>query len=212
LKKENGNPGCLENIMSNTQETRSKLTEKLVAKTRLICDSGEIDRERLDEIRERLLALAARPELWSEEDYPSPPPEELQNRYFIAGEPDGGITLYLNVVRSGKKVPPHDHTTWACIAGVVGVEHNMFYSRTDDASVDGEATLEMDKLIALGPGDAIAMLSDDIHNFEVRGDQIIRHLHFYGRPLESLSERKAYDMEKGTYRIMDVGVKTKTIA
>ncbi len=54
------------------------------------------------------------------------------------------------------------------------------------------------------------MMPDDIHNFEVRGDQVIRHLHFYGRPLEKLSERKAFDMEKGTYKIMDVGVKTIT--
>ena len=52
------------------------------------------------------------------------------------------------------------------------------------------------------------MMPDDIHNFEVRGEQIIRHLHFYGRPLESLSERKAFDMENGTYDIMPVGVNT----
>ena len=107
-------------------------------------------------------------------------------------------------------MPPHDHTTWACIAAVEGVEHNMFYTRTDDGAIEGKATLKMDRVVAVGPGDAIAMMPDDIHNFEVRGDQTIRHLHFYGRPLESLSERKAFDMGKGTYRIMDVGVKTIT--
>lgn len=194
--------------MSDIQEVRTDLAEKIIADTRSLSDANEIDRECLDKIRRQLLTLAAKPELWSEEDFPTPPADELQNRYFIAGEPDGGITLYLNVVRSGKKVPPHDHTTWACIAAVEGVEHNMFYSRTDDGSVDGKATLEMDKVVAVGPGDAIAMLPDDIHNFEVRGNQVVRHLHFYGRPLESLSERKAFDMEKGTYRIMDIGVKT----
>lgn len=194
--------------MSEIQEDRTKLAEKIVADTRALSDAGEIDRDSLEILRRQLLGLAARRELWSEDDYPPPSDDELQNRYFIAGEPDGGITLYLNVVRSGKKVPPHDHTTWACIAAVEGVEHNMFYSRTDDGAVDGKATLVMDNVIAVGPGDAIAMLPDDIHNFEVRGDQIIRHLHFYGRPLESLSERKAFDTEKGTYKIMDVGVKT----
>ncbi len=190
------------------QEERATLAKALVEETRSLSESTEIDRSRLEDIRGRLLKLAARSEFWSENDYPSPPEGELQNRFLIASESAGGISLYLNVVRSGKKVPPHDHTTWACIAAVEGVEHNMFYSRTDDGSVEGKATLTMDKVVAVGPGDSIAMMPDDIHNFEVRGDQIIRHLHFYGRPLETLSERKAFDLEKGTYKIMDVGVKT----
>lgn len=194
--------------MSDIQETRSALAAALVADTRAVCDAGEMNRERLDEIRRGLMTLAARSELWSEDYYPSPPENELQARYFIAGEPDDGITLYLNIVRSGKKVPPHNHTTWACIAAVEGVEHNMFYSRTDDGSFEGRATLAMDKDVAVEPGTAIAMLADDIHSFEVRGDQIIRHLHFYGRPLESLSERKAFDLQNGTYKTMDLGVQT----
>lgn len=194
--------------MSDNRETRSRLANTLVRDTREICDSGAIDRNSLEDIRTKLRVLATQRELWSEQDYPSPKEGELQSRYQIATEGSGGITLYLNVVRSGKTVPPHNHTTWACIAAVEGIEHNMFYTRTDDCSVDGKATLELDRHVDVGPGDAIAMLPDDIHNFEVHGDQIIRHLHFYGRPLDTLSERKAFDLENGTYKIMDVGVKT----
>lgn len=194
--------------MPDIAETRTALAEELVATTRSLSNEKEIDRETLDDIRRRLLALAARRELWSKEDYPAPSAGELQSRYFVAGEAEGGISLYMNVLRSGKTVPPHDHTTWACIAAVEGVEHNMFYTRTDDGSVDGKATLKMDRTIEVGPGTAIAMLPDDIHNFEVRGNQVTRHLHFYGRPLETLSERKAFNLENGTYKIMDVGVKT----
>jgi len=196
--------------MSDIQELRTRLVEKLVTETRALSDAQELSRDSLDNIRSQLQALAAKRELWSEADFPPPAEGELQNRYLIADEPGGGISLYLNVVRSGKRVPPHDHTTWACIAAVEGVEHNLFYTRTDDGAIEGKATLKMDRVVAVGPGDAIAMMPDDIHNFEVRGDQTIRHLHFYGRPLESLSERKAFDMEKGTYKIMDVGVKTIT--
>lgn len=194
--------------MSDVKKLRSDLAEKLVADTRALSDAQEIDRDSLDDIRSQLQALAAKRELWSEADYPPPAEGELHNRYLIADEPGGGISLYLNVVRSGKDVPPHDHTTWACIAAVEGVEHNLFFNRTDDQATEGKATLELDNVIAVGPGDAIAMMPDDIHTFEVRDDQTIRHLHFYGRPLESLSERKAFDLEKGTYKIMDVGVKT----
>lgn len=194
--------------MSDVKQIREKLAGELLAETRRLADAGAIDRDRLDEIRLKLSELASRRELWSENEYPPPAEGELQNRYRIAGEDGSGITLYLNVVRSGKRVPPHNHTTWACIAAVEGVEHNMFYTRTDDGSADGKATLDLRETVAIGPGDSVAMMPDDIHNFEVRGEQIIRHLHFYGRPLETLSERISFDLENGTYEIMDIGVKT----
>lgn len=196
--------------MSDPNEARRRLAGELIAEAGRIADTRGIDRDSLEEIRARLRDLAARRELWSVDDFPPPTEDEMQRRYLIAGDEGSGITLYLNVVRSGKRVPPHDHTTWACIAAVEGIEHNMFYTRTDDGAVDGRATLRLDETIAVGPGDAIAMMPDDIHNFEVRGEQIIRHLHFYGRPLETLSERKSFDLEKGTWQIMDIGVKTST--
>jgi len=194
--------------MSELKKTREKLANALVAETRSICDDGAIDRARLDGIREKLAGLAAQRELWSAEDFPDPPDGELQHRYRVACEDDNGITLYMNVLRPGKKSPPHNHTTWACVAAVEGVEHNILYKRTDDESVDGRATLQEDRTIALGPGESIALMPEDIHHIEVRGDEVIRHLHFYGRPLETLSERKAFDTGKGTYSIMDIGVKT----
>ena len=194
--------------MSDIEEQRVELANALVAEARSIQGGGSIDRERLDAIRERLAALAARRELWSAADFPDPPDGDLQHRYRVACEGDEGITLYMNVLRPGKKSPPHNHTTWACVAAVEGVEHNILYERTDDASVDGKATLSETKTIALGPGDSIALMPEDIHHIEVRGEDVIRHLHFYGQPLETLSKRKAFDTDNETYEIMDIGVKT----
>ena len=194
--------------MSEVNEKRLELANALVAEARSIWGEGEIDRSKLEAIRERLAALAAQNELWSAADFPDPPDGELQHRYRVACEDDDGITLYMNVLRPGKKSPPHNHTTWACVAAVEGVEHNILYQRTDDESVDGKATVAEAKTVALGPGDSIALMPEDIHHIEVRGEDVIRHLHFYGQPLETLSERKAFDMEKDTYSIMDIGVKT----
>ena len=53
------------------------------------------------------------------------------------------------------------------------------------------------------------MLADDVHSVEIRGDQIIRHLHFYGRPLETLDQRLTFDIENGTCKIMQMAVKTR---
>ncbi|MGD1877074.1 MAG: cysteine dioxygenase [Kiloniellaceae bacterium] len=189
---------------------RSEAVEATLTKVRAVL-TGEPNREKLDVARAALAELAGQAALWSEADFPPPDEEERQTRYLIAQDSPEGLTLYLNVMRPGKKIPPHDHTTWACVAAVDGVEHNTLWTRLDDGSQPGKAAVEAQKVVELG-ADAtrsIALMPDDIHSVEIKGDRIIRHLHMYGRPLESLSERTAYDPEAGTCWIMPVGVKTR---
>lgn len=195
--------------MTDLAADRDHLVQALIRDTREILDASALDRTVLDGIRARILEIAARKELWSEADYPSPEPGEQQNRYLIGQEGPDGISLYLNVLRAGKKIPPHNHTTWACIAAVDGIEHNTLYDRLDDGSAPGKAEIRAREVVAVTPGGAIAMLPDDVHSVEIRGDQIIRHLHFYGRPLEMLDQRLTFDMENGTCKIMQMAVKTK---
>ena len=195
--------------MTGLAADRDHLVQALIRDTREILDASALDRTVLDGIRGRILEIAARKELWSEADYSSPEPGEQQNRYLIGQEGPDGISLYLNVLRAGKKIPPHNHTTWACIAAVDGVEHNTLYDRLDDGSAPGKAEIRAREVVAVEPGAAIAMLPDDVHSVEIRGDQIIRHLHFYGRPLEMLDKRLTFDMENGTCKIMQMAVKTK---
>ena len=196
--------------MTTETDVRKSLTDDLIVKTRAALDQGELTRETLSTIKDSLHALSQRRELWHEADYPAPAEGEQQNRYLIAQESDRGLSLYLNVMRPGKKIPPHNHTTWACIAAVEGAEHNTLYERLDDGSVPGAAQLRESDVVELKPGNAIALMPDDIHSVEIKGDEVIRHLHFYGRPLETLTERITFDVEKGTCKIMDIGVKTKS--
>jgi predicted metal-dependent enzyme (double-stranded beta helix superfamily) len=195
--------------MTDLAADRDHLVQALIRDTREILDASALDRTVLDGIRARILEIAARKELWSEADYPSPEPGEQQNRYLIGKEGPDGISLYLNVLRAGKKIPPHNHTTWAYIAAVDGVEHNTLYDRLDDGSTPGKAEIRAREVVAVTPGGAIAMLPDDVHSVEIRGARIIRHLHFYGRPLEMLDKRLTFDMENGTCKIMQMAVKTK---
>jgi predicted metal-dependent enzyme (double-stranded beta helix superfamily) len=195
--------------MTDLAADRSRLVQALIRGTRAILDAAPLDRTALDRIRANILAIAARRELWREADYPSPEPGEQQNRFLIGQEDADGISLYLNVLRAGKKIPPHNHTTWACVAAVDGIEHNTLYDRLDDGSVPGKAEIRAREVVAIAPGTALAMLPDDVHSVEIKGDQVIRHLHFYGRPLETLDQRLTFDMENGTCKIMRMAVKTR---
>jgi predicted metal-dependent enzyme (double-stranded beta helix superfamily) len=196
--------------MTDLAAERSQSVDSLIRDVRAMIDSAPLDRSLLARIRACILDLAARRELWGEDHYPAPPEGERQNRYLIGQEGRQGISLYLNVLRRGKMIPPHNHTTWACVAAVEGTEHNILYDRLDDGATPGKAQIRERETHAVTPGDAIAMLPDDIHSVEIRDDEIIRHLHFYGRPLETLDSRVTFDMENGTCKIMEMPVKTKT--
>lgn len=191
-------------------DDRAAATEAMLARTRAAV-TGEPDRAKLDTARQALAELAERAELWGDEDFAAPEDGEQQARYLIAQDDPAGLSLYLNVMRPGKKIPPHDHTVWACVAAVEGIEHNALWDRLDDGSVPGKADVRQREVVALGAPESrsIALMPNDIHSVEIRGDSIIRHLHMYGRPLETLSERTAYDPEAGTCKIMSVGVQTR---
>jgi len=199
----------LEVQVSETVLVRNERVEELIGQTRRILDQGALSRDQLDAIRAMVEKLAAQAQLWTADRYPNPAEDEYQSRYRIGAESDDGITLYLNVMRPGKVIKPHDHTTWACIAAVQGVELNTVYKRLDDASVVGRASIEPVRTIELGPGHSIGLMPDDIHSVRIEGEECIRHLHLYGRPLEKLDARKSFDIDHGTYQIMDIGVKSK---
>ncbi len=175
---------------------------------RLITDSKSIlgglppTRAALGEITARLELLAARQHLWSEADYRSPTEAERQRRYLITEEPDRSFALYLNVMCRGRRVPPHNHTTWACIAAVEGCEQNFLYERLDDGSETGRARLRESSQVRVEPGRSITLMPEDIHSVANLEAPMIRHIHFYGRALEVLDNRLIFDLAAGTCKRM----------
>jgi len=193
--------------MTRLTEARDAAVASTMSKVRTIAADG-VNRAAVERMLEVLKPLAARKDFFSVEEYGGPSGSDLQARYLLSEDPGNTFALYLNIMRPGRRIPPHNHTTWACIAGIEGIETNTVWKRTDDGRTPGKASLAVDKVVDVGPGTGIAFLGDDIHSVQIKGDGI-RHLHMYGRALETLSERVVFDLDQGTYEIFKMTTATK---
>lgn len=178
---------------------RQQAVSAVLNDIRAILAQEELSRELLDKITNRLTQLAAQRDLFSLEDFPPPTEETEPSTHYRLNSQDGDddLALYLNSLLPGKNTLPHDHTTWAVIVAVDGEELNRIYQRSDDGSQPEQADLRLVREVVVRPGEPLAFLPDDIHSIHVTGDQTTRHLHLYGRPLETLVRRVAIDPQTG---------------
>jgi rhodanese-related sulfurtransferase/predicted metal-dependent enzyme (double-stranded beta helix superfamily) len=178
------------------QDQRARAVGELIGRVRAIESTQGVNRASLEKIKAELIALASRSEL-----FPAPHfanfPGSAGTIYHLAEDPDGRFALYGSAGVPGKAQPPHNHTTWASIAGVFGDEHNVFYERTDRGEIAGEGRLQKTHELTIRRGNACAMLPDDFHTIEVTGAGESLHLHLYGKTLEDLPDRITFPSSVG---------------
>jgi predicted metal-dependent enzyme (double-stranded beta helix superfamily) len=151
----------------------------------------------LDHAKSALIALARERRLFSVADFPAPT-QGLSVLYRLAQDLDRNLALYLQTALPGDDTPPHNHGTWAVIAGVVGEEENILYERLDSGDRPGHGTVEPKGRFTVKPGTAIAFMPDEVHSIQIHGKEPAIHLHLYGKPIEQMTDRVWFDIAKGT--------------
>jgi predicted metal-dependent enzyme (double-stranded beta helix superfamily) len=179
---------------------RERAVAETISAIRTIEDQQGVTRESLDAIRTTLIELANRRELFNEEEFP---PRDVDNSflYTLSEDEDHRFTLYLNSSACHVETPPHNHTTWAVVVGILGNELNRFYRRVDDGSVAGKGEVEQVDTYNITAGTGVTLMPDDIHSIHQEGPSLNLHLHMYGRALTEQRERVQYDIDNGTYKV-----------
>ena len=184
--------------MAREQERAAAVGEAM-ARVRALESEHSVTRHGLAAIKEVLQSLARRSELFGLDDFPPPAPGGVKNNqlYCLSEDADHRFALYLQSSLPGVDVPPHNHTTWAVIVGLEGIEENRFYDRSQAGAV------ETGKL-EVGPGVGVAFLPEEVHSIHIHGDRPVLNFHLYGLALDRLTEREYWSEKDQAWRVMSL--------
>jgi predicted metal-dependent enzyme (double-stranded beta helix superfamily) len=185
-------------MMHRTAETaidRERAVAACITDVKAIIGAQGVTRDALEQVKGRLLKLAARRDLFSFDHFPVL--HEGSTMHLLSEDDDHGFALYAVAAKGTSETPPHDHTTWAVVVGVEGEERNRLYRRID-GGVPGEEKLEPAGETVVRPGAGVALMPEDIHSIRRESTAPMLHFHLYGRSIEHLPERRQFDLEKGT--------------
>jgi predicted metal-dependent enzyme (double-stranded beta helix superfamily) len=136
-----------------------------------------------NEIFKQLAPLAGRvvaDPSWLQSKHHQSDEEQGFGVHLLHEEDDHSLAVFVVNWMPGRGTPPHDHGTWAVVAGIEGVEHNVRYARVDDASRDDFAELEVKKAFNAGPGEVLCIRTGGIHKVSNETDALTLSLHTYG--------------------------------
>jgi len=140
----------------------------------------------------RELALAR---TWLQKTHYTCDPAQGFGVHVLHEEPDHTLFVVAAAWLPGRGVAPHNHGTWAVVAGVDGPERNAFWKRLDDGSRRGYAKIEKVAEKDFGPGDVLTLLPDAIHSVRNETGAVTVSLHAYGYNL-NMSGRLQFDPER----------------
>ena len=125
--------------------------------------------------------------------------------HLLHEEADHSLAVLAVTWLPGRGTPPHDHGTWAVVAGIEGVEHNVRYRRIDNDTRPGYAELEVKKEFDADAGELICIRNGGIHKVTNETDSMTMSLHTYGRHV-NFTNRSQFDLDSNERKEFKVTV------
>lgn len=120
---------------------------------------------------------------WIKPEYRTTDPVQGFGVHLLHEEPNHDLAVMLLAWAPNRGTLPHNHKTWAVVAGIEGQEREVEYKRLDDGKKPGHAKLEPVGACVMTKGDLSTCVSEDIHSVWNVGSEVALSLHTYGRHL-----------------------------
>ena len=172
---------------------------QLVADLKRIRAEGADEHRILAEVRPLALRAAESRDLWLDQRMFTPDQEQGFSLFPLSEEEDHSLAVFAFSWLPDRGTPPHDHGTWAVVAGVEGAEWNTFWRRQDDGTRPGYAKLTQIGAKTFLPGDVLAMPNGTIHQVWNQTAAVTVSLHIYGMHINHTG-RSQYDAKNETAR------------
>ena len=168
--------------------------DDLAADLRRITAAGSDHKEIIRQVSPLAERLAANTESWLSDDYYDCNDEQGFGVHLLHEEPNHDLAVFAVAWLPDRGTPPHDHGTWAVVAGVDGDETNINWKRLGDGSKPGYAKIEEYHRVVAKPGQVMTFLPRDIHTVWNETDRVTLSLHIYGRHV-NYTDRSMFDPE-----------------
>ena len=186
------------NIMSNY--ALSEYVEDLRRITSQTSDESEI-MQQVGPLAQRFVADRS----WVKPEYYQGNEAQGFGAFLLHEEPDHSLAVFLVNWLPGRGTPPHDHGTWAVVAGLEGTERNIRYSRLDDGAKPDHARLEVKDDFNAAEGELVCMKTGGIHKVVNETESMTLSVHTYGRHINH-TNRSQFDLESDTRKEFRVEV------
>jgi predicted metal-dependent enzyme (double-stranded beta helix superfamily) len=171
--------------------------DQLVADLRQICAEAKDERDILSRARPLARRAALSKATWLKDHMYQADPAQGFGVYLLHEESDHALAVFAASWLPNRGTPPHDHGSWALVAGVDGPERNEFFERVDDRSRSGYAELKKIGAKVFEVGEVAAMPTGTIQSVWNETDKVTVSLHIYGRHI-NFTGRSQFDLEKRT--------------
>jgi len=158
--------------------------------------------EQVKPLAKRLAAAAPN---WMTDEHRGANEEQGFGVHLLHEEDNHDLAVFVLTWLPNRGTLPHNHMTWAVVAGIEGEEHEVEWKRTDDGAKAGYAKLERESEVTLKPGEVSACKPEDIHSVWNTGDKLSISLHTYGRHINHTG-RSEFDPSQDLERPFEVSV------